>query len=101
MSLDFSVLNELEKEIVQLLSTGMTSKEIAKKLNKNVKTLSGYIHKVYKKLDVITGTNKSKRTVVAVAYIRYMQPCIMTKIPDEGLVAVSQGSAFSSKEYNF
>lgn len=101
MSFDFSTLDELEKEIVQLLSTGMTNEEIAKTLNKNIKTLAGYIHKIYQKLDVATGTKKGKRTLVAATYIRYMQGCVMTKTSDETLIATSQDFALSSKEHNF
>jgi DNA-binding NarL/FixJ family response regulator len=69
---DFSLLNEQQRQIVQLLSTGLSNKEIAKKMGINRRTMDDYVSKIYKELNLYREGHKNNRTLLAVSYIRYL-----------------------------
>jgi DNA-binding NarL/FixJ family response regulator len=68
---DFSLLNKQQQQIVQLLSTGLSNKEIANQLGINRRTMDDYITKIYRKLNLYNKDGKGKRTLLAVAYIEH------------------------------
>ena len=49
-------LSEREKEILQLMTTGLIKKEIADKLTLSVHTVDTYLRRIYEKLEVNTRT---------------------------------------------
>ena len=49
-------LSEREKEILQLMVTGLIKKEIADRLTLSVHTVDTYLRRIYEKLEVNTGT---------------------------------------------
>jgi len=48
----FSILTEREREVIQLLAEGKTTKEIATVLKVSVKTIEAFRHKIMKKLNI-------------------------------------------------
>ena len=71
MTPDFSLLNDLQKEIVQLVADGLSNKEIAKALKINRRTMDDYVTKIYKKLKLERKDRKNNRTLLAVCYLRH------------------------------
>ena len=50
-------LTDREKEVLGLLGSGMTNKEIAKKLFLSEKTVKNHLNNIFKKIDVADRTN--------------------------------------------
>jgi DNA-binding CsgD family transcriptional regulator len=49
-------LSEREKEILQLMTTGLIKKEIADQLTLSIHTVDTYLRRIYEKLEVNTRT---------------------------------------------
>ena len=66
------LLSDREKQVLQLISEGMTNKEISTRLTISASTVENHIHHIYKKLKV---TNRAQ----AVAYVLRLR----NLLPDE------------------
>ncbi|MBN8580635.1 MAG: response regulator transcription factor [Anaerolineae bacterium] len=61
MNTNTKQLTNREKEILQLLASGVYNSEIAQKLNISISTVQNHAHKIYKKLGVRNRTEAARK----------------------------------------
>lgn len=77
----FALLTERERQIMHLVSEGLSNKEIARRLNVTDGTIKVHLHHIFQKLDI------SNRTSLAALFrgTRFVDPPIESRmIPVDG-----------------
>jgi len=77
----FDLLTERERQIMGLVSAGLSNKEIGRRLNVTDGTIKVHLHHIFQKLDI---SNRTSLAALAISRHEFVEPPAETGIPANG-----------------
>jgi two-component system nitrate/nitrite response regulator NarL len=78
---DLAVLTERERQIMSLVSGGLSNKEIGRRLNVADGTIKVHLHHIFQKLDI---SNRTSLAALAILKSEFVEPPVESRVPANG-----------------